>query len=33
MKRLVYNELVKWKDSERRKPLIVDGARQVGKTF
>ena len=33
MKRLVYNELLKWKDSVTRKPLIVDGARQVGKTW
>lgn len=33
MKRRVYNELVKWKNAENRKPLIVDGARQVGKTW
>ena len=33
MKRLVLNELHKWKDSKRRKPLIVKGARQVGKTW
>ena len=33
MKRLVYNELIKWKNAEDRKPLIVDGARQVGKTW
>lgn len=26
------NELEKWKSSERRKPLIIRGARQVGKT-
>lgn len=32
MKRNKYNELLKWKDSQIRKPLIVRGARQVGKT-
>ena len=33
MKRLAYNELVAWKNSKQRKLLIVQGARQVGKTF
>jgi hypothetical protein len=33
MKRLVDNILSDWKNSFRRKPLIVRGARQVGKTF
>jgi predicted AAA+ superfamily ATPase len=33
MKRNAINELVKWKNSNRRKPLIVEGARQVGKTW
>ena len=33
MKRLVDNILLDWKNSSRRKPLIVRGARQVGKTF
>lgn len=33
MKRLIYADLLKWKDSPRRKPLIVLGARQVGKTY
>lgn len=33
MKRLIYEDLLKWKDSPRRKPLIVLGARQVGKTY
>lgn len=32
MRRLVTTDLLAWKDSERRKPLIVRGARQVGKT-
>lgn len=33
MKRLLYQELIEWKDSVQRKPLIIQGARQVGKTF
>ncbi|ETR67745.1 MAG: hypothetical protein OMM_11270 [Candidatus Magnetoglobus multicellularis str. Araruama] len=33
MKRHLYKELIAWKKSTRRKPLIVQGARQVGKTF
>ena len=33
MKRFVLDELQKWKNSKRRKPLIVKGARQVGKTW
>lgn len=33
MKRLVEHELLRWKRSSRRKPLIVRGARQVGKTW
>jgi len=33
MKRDVYTELVAWKRSEWRKPLLVRGARQTGKTF
>ena len=32
MKRDVYLLLQKWKGSDRRKPLILNGARQVGKT-
>jgi predicted AAA+ superfamily ATPase len=32
MKRLITPRLVAWKNSQRRKPLIVRGARQVGKT-
>ena len=27
------NELIKWKNSKRRKPLVLEGARQVGKTW
>jgi len=33
MKRKILNSLVAWKDSEERKPLILNGARQVGKTY
>jgi len=33
MKRLIDNELDSWKDSPFRVPLIVRGARQVGKSF
>ena len=33
MQRLIYNELLKWKTSPGRKPLIIYGARQVGKTW
>ncbi len=33
MKRSAYKQLVDWKNSLRRKPLILQGARQVGKTY
>ena len=33
MKRFVDQELKTWKESRRRKPLIIRGARQVGKTY
>lgn len=33
MKRSIYDELIKWKQSETRKPLMMYGARQVGKTY
>jgi predicted AAA+ superfamily ATPase len=33
MYRKVFGELVKWKGSPRRKPLVLKGARQVGKTW
>ena len=33
MERLAMNELVAWKDSAYRKPLIMKGVRQVGKTW
>ncbi len=33
MKRRIYSSLVKWKKNPTRKPLLVRGARQVGKSF
>ena len=33
MYRKAMEELIKWKDDEERKPLILNGARQVGKTW
>ncbi len=33
MRRLLFDKLVEWKDSPYRKPLILWGARQVGKTW
>ncbi|MBQ6047429.1 MAG: ATP-binding protein [Bacteroidales bacterium] len=33
MKRLIYNNLSQWKASKKHKPLILLGARQVGKTY
>ena len=33
MKRNILTDLIKWKESYSRKPLILNGARQVGKTY
>ncbi|MDD7513122.1 MAG: ATP-binding protein [Clostridiales bacterium] len=33
MYRIAIEKLYKWKDSKHRKPLIIEGARQVGKTW
>ena len=33
MKRKILESLIEWKTSEERKPLILNGARQVGKTY
>lgn len=33
MYRVAIEKLFKWKESDRRKPLIIEGARQVGKTW
>ena len=32
MERFLMDQLLAWKESARRKPLILNGARQVGKT-
>ena len=33
MERLLISQLLKWKEKRGRKPLILEGARQVGKTW
>ena len=33
MERKIYAELLEWKDDPDRKPMILLGCRQVGKTF
>ena len=33
MKRFLMKQLIAWKDGAHRKPLILNGARQVGKTW
>ena len=33
MRRYAINKLIAWKESKTRKPLIIRGARQVGKTW
>ena len=33
MKRKIIDNLLKWKQNNRSKPLIIYGARQVGKTY
>jgi predicted AAA+ superfamily ATPase len=33
MRRIAYQELLAWKNNDNRKPLIIRGARQVGKTW
>ena len=33
MERNIMNNLIKWKNDKNRKPLILRGARQVGKTY
>lgn len=33
MERKIYRDLLRWKESKERKPLILQGARQVGKTY
>lgn len=33
MKRDIYNDLTKWKENKNRKPILLRGARQIGKTW
>ena len=33
MYRIAMEKIYKWKEGKRRKPLIIEGARQVGKTW
>lgn len=33
MEREIYKRLIEWKNKSARKPLILEGARQVGKTY
>lgn len=33
MERFAMQELIRWKDEKRQKPMIIRGARQVGKTW
>ncbi len=33
MKRNIHKQLLAWKNDPKRKPLLVKGARQVGKTY
>ena len=33
MKRKAMNKLIEWKNKQNRKPLLLYGARQVGKTY
>ena len=33
MKRKILNDLMKWKENLHKRPLIIKGARQVGKTY
>ena len=33
MERSIYNKLIEWKNKQNHKPLILNGARQVGKTY
>ena len=33
LKRKIYDKLLEWKNNPNKKCLLVDGARQIGKTF
>jgi predicted AAA+ superfamily ATPase len=32
MERFIYKELIQWKNDISKKPLIIQGARQIGKS-
>lgn len=33
LKRKMYKELLEWKNSKNKKPLVIKGLRQIGKTY
>jgi len=33
MRRFIYDTLLRWKESKDRKPVIIEGIRQCGKTW
>ena len=33
MRRKIYQELINWKNTDMQKPLMIIGARQIGKTY
>ena len=33
LKRKVYDYLLDWKNTDGKKPLVIKGARQIGKTY
>lgn len=33
LKRTIYNDLLNWKNTKNKKPLIIKGLRQIGKTY
>ena len=33
MERIAINQMIDWKNKKNRKPLVIMGARQVGKTW
>ena len=33
LKRKIYKELINWKNKKNKKPLVIKGMRQIGKTF
>jgi predicted AAA+ superfamily ATPase len=33
MERAIYDDLLRWRDSDGRRPLLLEGVRQCGKTY